>query len=224
MSNTEQRWRDIVFTVIPVLVGAAIAAATSLLVLHYTTEATRKEARRKERIERIERATMLGARLLRELNSALASNVVNRYRGMTTEDVRIVAAPADTLVELETVIRLYIPNLAPDVDAVRRAYHDFASTADALNATEFASADYTTDAKALAEHEMEFRKKIEPLAKPVVDQMYKLLDRLRDVATKTSNQAMQLTVPHSVSSRAIAITFNLQPRALSGAVADLVSR
>ena len=35
---------------------------------------------------------------------------------------------------------------------------------------------------------------------------------------------MQRTAPHSVSPLRIATTFNLQPRALSGAVADLVSR
>ena len=37
------------------------------------------------------------------------------------------------------------------------------------------------------------------------------------------NQAMQLTAPRSVSPLRVATTFNSQPRALSGAVADLVS-
>jgi hypothetical protein len=41
---------------------------------------------------------------------------------------------------------------------------------------------------------------------------------------RTSNQAMQLTAPRSVSPLRVATTFNLQPRAVSGAVADLVSR
>jgi hypothetical protein len=40
----------------------------------------------------------------------------------------------------------------------------------------------------------------------------------------TPNQAMQLTAPRSVSPLRVATTFNLQPRALPGAVADLVSR
>jgi hypothetical protein len=39
-----------------------------------------------------------------------------------------------------------------------------------------------------------------------------------------SNQAMQLTAPRSVSPLCVATTFNLRPRALWGAVADLVSR
>ena len=39
-----------------------------------------------------------------------------------------------------------------------------------------------------------------------------------------SNQAMQLTAPRSVSPLSVATISNLQPRALSGAVADLVSR
>jgi hypothetical protein len=38
------------------------------------------------------------------------------------------------------------------------------------------------------------------------------------------NQAMQLTAPRYVSSLSVATTFGLQPRALPGAVADLVSR
>jgi hypothetical protein len=38
------------------------------------------------------------------------------------------------------------------------------------------------------------------------------------------NQAMQLTAPRPVLPLRGAITFNSQPRALSGAVADLVSR
>jgi hypothetical protein len=46
----------------------------------------------------------------------------------------------------------------------------------------------------------------------------KLADR------KRPNPAMQRTAPRSVSSVRVATTFGLQPRALSGAVADLVSR
>jgi hypothetical protein len=38
------------------------------------------------------------------------------------------------------------------------------------------------------------------------------------------NHAMQLAAPRSVSPLRVAITFNLQPGALPGAVADLVSR
>jgi len=43
-------------------------------------------------------------------------------------------------------------------------------------------------------------------------------------ATRTPNQAMQLTAPRFVSGLRVATTFNLQPHALPGAVADLVSR
>jgi hypothetical protein len=43
-------------------------------------------------------------------------------------------------------------------------------------------------------------------------------------ATQRPNQAMQLTAPRSVSPLSVATTLNSQPRALSGAVADLVSR
>ena len=48
--------------------------------------------------------------------------------------------------------------------------------------------------------------------------------RAQLAATQASNQAMQLTAPRSVSPLSVATTCNLQPRALSGAVADLVSR
>jgi hypothetical protein len=44
------------------------------------------------------------------------------------------------------------------------------------------------------------------------------------LATKASNQAMQRTAPRSVFSPRVATTVTLQPRARSGAVADLVSR
>jgi hypothetical protein len=43
-------------------------------------------------------------------------------------------------------------------------------------------------------------------------------------AMQRPNQAMQLTAPRSVSPLRVATIFNLQLRALSGAVADLVSR
>src|SRR5205085_5153043 len=46
--------------------------------------------------------------------------------------------------------------------------------------------------------------------------------RLSSQPRKRSNQAMQLTAPRSVSPLSLAITSNSQPRALSGAVADLV--
>ena len=48
--------------------------------------------------------------------------------------------------------------------------------------------------------------------------------RISVLAQPASNQAMQLTAPRLVSPRRAAITFRLQPRALPGAVADLVSR
>jgi hypothetical protein len=48
--------------------------------------------------------------------------------------------------------------------------------------------------------------------------------RISVLAQPASNQAMQLTAPRLVSPRRVAITFRLQPRALPGAVADLVSR
>ncbi len=43
-------------------------------------------------------------------------------------------------------------------------------------------------------------------------------------ASESSNQAMQLTAPRSVSPIRVATTSNLQPHAVPGAVADLVSR
>ena len=48
--------------------------------------------------------------------------------------------------------------------------------------------------------------------------------RVDGVTTNASNQAMQLTAPRSVSPLRVATIFNLQPSALPGAVADLVSR
>src|SRR5436305_8233156 len=51
-----------------------------------------------------------------------------------------------------------------------------------------------------------------------------LLDRVTAATRTTSNQAMQLTAPRSVCPLRVATPFNLQPRALSGAAADLVSR
>jgi hypothetical protein len=44
------------------------------------------------------------------------------------------------------------------------------------------------------------------------------------VTAETPNQAIQLTAPRSVSALYLATTFNVQPRALPGAVVDLVSR
>jgi hypothetical protein len=48
--------------------------------------------------------------------------------------------------------------------------------------------------------------------------------RISVLAQPASNQAMPLTAPRLVSPRKVGITFRLQPRALPGAVADLVSR
>jgi hypothetical protein len=60
---------------------------------------------------------------------------------------------------------------------------------------------------------------------PVCQRQYdRAARRVFRSAANASNQAMQLTAPRSVSPLCVATTFNLQPRALPGAVADLVSR
>ena len=51
-----------------------------------------------------------------------------------------------------------------------------------------------------------------------------LLIQLPSVDSETSNQAMQLTAGRSDTSRMVNRTCNLQPRSVSPAVADLVSR
>jgi len=50
------------------------------------------------------------------------------------------------------------------------------------------------------------------------------LIQLPSVDSETSNQAMQLTAGRSDTSRMVNRTCNLQPRSVSPAVADLVSR
>jgi hypothetical protein len=193
MEASEHRWRNLFLGLIPVIVGAVIAATSSLLVLHYTVEAQNKATLRRERAEHIERATTLAARLLRDLNSSIALSVVNRRRGMSPEDVQTATAPADTLVELDAVIRLYLPELAAEVDAINKAYDDFTSKADSVITSEFTSASEPFDSTIQAGRQKEFRVKIEPLARPVVDRTYKLLHRLRQIVEQTSNHAMQRT-------------------------------
>jgi len=63
---------------------------------------------------------------------------------------------------------------------------------DALSASDFRSSD-SLDPRTRADRQNEYRKKMELLTKPVVNQIYKLLHRLRDLASKTSNQAMSLS-------------------------------
>jgi hypothetical protein len=175
MTDAKRNPNDVLVSMIPVIVGGLIALISSLVVLHYTTQAQFKETLRRERAGHVERATSLAARFLRELNTAVASDVVAARQGEGGEDVY--NAPANTLIELETVVRLYFPALERDMENLRKSYEEFTSGADALSASEPQSTGVPDEV--LAARSVEYRKKMEQLAQPVVKQANDLIEHLR---------------------------------------------
>jgi hypothetical protein len=190
MSDRNRTLRE---TLVGVIVGGLIASLTSVIVLHYTLESQLKETLRKEQAEHVERVATLGARLLRDFNSSIALGILRRHQGMLAEDIHIAAAPSDTLVELDAVVRLYLPGLQKDVDAIREAFDQFVSRADAMGAQEFSSTDTSKDDQ-LATF-VAYKKRMEGLGEPVVERTLQLLKDLRKW-TPTSNHAMERTADH----------------------------
>ena len=102
---------------IPVVVGSLLGLIVSLATSVYTFHVERSETLRKERMAHRERAVMLAAKYSNDVSKALGIGFITKGN-VTPQEVAILSAPTETLLELNVVVLLHFPKLKGDVDQI----------------------------------------------------------------------------------------------------------
>jgi hypothetical protein len=102
---------------IPVVVGSLLGLIVSIATDYYKFRVEQSETIRKERNAHLERAMTLTAKYSNDLGKALGIGLITKG-DVTPNDLAILSAPTDTLIELSTVVSLYFPHLKSEVDQI----------------------------------------------------------------------------------------------------------
>ncbi|MBD9354425.1 hypothetical protein [Methylomonas albis] len=102
---------------IPVVVGSLLSLIVSVATNYYTFRVEQNETVRKERMAHLERAMTLTARYSNDVGKLLGIGFITKG-DITSNDLAIMSAPTDTLMELNVVISLYFPQLKSDLDQI----------------------------------------------------------------------------------------------------------
>jgi hypothetical protein len=117
---------DLTFTrmaavLIPVVVGSLLGLMVSLTTNFFTFQAQREEVLRKEYAAHLERAMTLTARYSNDVGRLLGIGFISKG-DVTPNELALLTAPTDTLLELSVVVALYLPDLKGDVDEIMVAH------------------------------------------------------------------------------------------------------
>jgi|SRR6516225_3515683 len=163
-----------VAVLIPVVVGSFLGLTTSLLTSYYTFQVGRKETIRKEQAAHIERGMTLAAKYSNDLTKLLGLGMITKG-DVTAQDIAVLTAPTDTLMELEAVVSLYIPQLRGDVDSILVAHgtmmKNFDEIIDARN-------------KHREEDAAAFSERLQKEVAPAGEAVHRLMKKLGDLAQR----------------------------------------
>jgi len=169
-----QRKDRTVAVLIPVVVGTFLGLTTSLLTSYYTFRVERKETIRKEQAAHIERGMTLAAKYLNDLGKCIALGQITKG-DVTAQDIAVLTAPTDTLVELVAVVSLYLPQLRGDVESIFVAHgtmmKNFDELIDARN-------------KHREEDAAAFMERLQKEVAPAGEAVHRLMKKLGDLAQR----------------------------------------
>src|SRR5215475_5830496 len=106
---------------IPVVVGSCLGLIVSLTTNFFTFRFERDETLRKERTAHLERAMTLTATHANDVGKVLGIGFMTKG-DVTPNDLAILSAPTNTLLELSVVVSLYFPKLKSEVDQIYVAH------------------------------------------------------------------------------------------------------
>jgi hypothetical protein len=106
---------------IPVVIGGLLGLFASLATNAYSSWVAQKETIRKERVAQLERAMTLCARYANDVGKVIALGVMTKG-DVGAQNLDVLTAPSDTLLELSVVTSLYLPTLRDDVDQLYQAH------------------------------------------------------------------------------------------------------
>jgi hypothetical protein len=158
---------------LPVIVGGILGLTASLSTSYYMFRIERREAIRKDRATHLERAMALAVKYTNDLSKLLAVGMIVRG-DTTTQDVAALAAPTDTLMELNAVMMLYFPQLKDDIDHLFVTHGTMMKHFDDI--IDVRGQHRTEDANALIER---IQKEVSPTAESVRSLMKKLSELAR---------------------------------------------
>ena len=165
-----------VAVLIPVVVGSFVGLTTSLLTSYYTFQVERKETIRKEQAAHIERGMTLAAKYTNDLSKCINLGLMTKGDvTLTAQDIAVLTAPTDTLMELEALVSLYLPQLKGDVDSILLAH-----------ATMMKNFDEIIDArnKHREENAAAFIERFQKEVAPAGEAVHRLMKKLGDVAQR----------------------------------------
>jgi hypothetical protein len=161
---------------IPVVVGSLLGLTASLATNYYTSRVERNETLRKERAQHIERAMMLASKFTNDVGKAIGLGLTTKGN-IGVNDISVLAAPIDTLTELNATVSLYFPQLKSDVEEIIGAYLAVSMRYDKIIDV------YNQRSN---EDELAFKQRIEREITPVMERVRILMKKLGDLA-QTNN-------------------------------------
>jgi len=157
---------------IPVVVGSLLGLIVSIATNYYTFRVERNETIRKERMAHLERAMTLTVKYSSDVAKLLGIGFITKG-DVTPNDLAILSAPTDTLLELSVVISLYFPQLKSEIDQIYVAHGTMMQRFDDI-------------ISAHDEHRREdaaaFNQRIQKESAPAMDRVQSLMKKLSDLA------------------------------------------
>jgi hypothetical protein len=159
---------------IPVLIGGFLGLMTSITTDYYHFRVERKEILRKERMAHLERAMTLTAKYSADISKLLGIGIITKGDA-TPQDIAILTAPTDTLLELNVVVSLYLPQLRSNVEQL---YADHATMMKRFDDIIGTHGEYSgEDANAFSQH-------IQKEIGPAMDGARTLMKTISDLAQR----------------------------------------
>jgi hypothetical protein len=126
MANSDDTGRfamaKMLAVLLPVIVGSLLGLAASLSTQYFIFQNQRDEAMRREREAQYERAMLLASKYTNDVGKALSVGIMTRG-DVGPQDMQVLAAPTDTLRELNVVVMLHFRKLKGEIDRLFASHH-----------------------------------------------------------------------------------------------------
>lgn len=121
MESNQTAMSKMASILIPVVVGSLLGLLASIATSYYTFHVERSETIRKEGLAHRERAMTLAVRYSNDVGKLLGIGFLTNG-DVAPSDLAVLAAPTETLMELNVVVSLYFPHLKHEVDQLLVAH------------------------------------------------------------------------------------------------------
>lgn len=175
-SRNDRASTKLAAVLIPVVIGSILGMTASLTTSYYTFRVERGETLRKERMAHLERAAGLAAKYSSDVSRLLGVGFITKG-DVTSQDVAVLVAPTETLMELSVVVSLYFPQLRSDVEQLSVAHNTMMRHFDDI---------IGAHDEHRAEDAVAFAQRIQKEIAPAMESVRSLARKLSDIAQKST--------------------------------------